>query len=243
MPSIDQLPGFRRLIRIEPRPGAVTAALEDDIHCMAVTLEHDGERIAAVRADMSRWPWSTCPGAKERLTADFTGAPLSGATEGVNKRHNCTHLYDLAALAARYALSDAPLRFEVLTSDEVAGEVVSELRRDGETVMCWTLRDDVVTAPEGPAGRHLMALRDWIATLSGEEREAARMLQWASLVAHGRKYPWVIGSDPSHMPPNCHSFQPEQAQHARRIGDRVDFSAPDSRKPLSGFTGSGFRED
>jgi len=47
-PDIASLPGYRRTTRVVPFPGAVVAMMEDDMHCMAVTLRHDGERVTAV---------------------------------------------------------------------------------------------------------------------------------------------------------------------------------------------------
>jgi len=67
MTEVQDLPGYRRRIRIEPRTsaegGAVLAMLEDDMHCMAVTLRHEGGVVTAVEPVMERAPWTTCPGA------------------------------------------------------------------------------------------------------------------------------------------------------------------------------------
>ena len=47
-PVLDVLPGYRRRFRVTPGPGQVTSELEDDNHCMAVTLRHqDGDQQAA----------------------------------------------------------------------------------------------------------------------------------------------------------------------------------------------------
>ena len=42
--------------------GEVRSEVEDDYHCMAVVVRHDGRVAQAVEADMIRAPWTTCPG-------------------------------------------------------------------------------------------------------------------------------------------------------------------------------------
>ena len=75
--DIENLPGFRRRFLVTPAPDRVTAAVEDDYHCMAVTLHHDGASVASVDATMDRAPWTTCPGAPVVLAATFTGVALA----------------------------------------------------------------------------------------------------------------------------------------------------------------------
>ena len=232
-------PGFRRRILINPMPGASVAALEDDIHCMAVTLRHDGQNVTAVEAEVDRAPWDTCPGAKAVLVSSFTGLPLiPGGTPG-NKRQNCTHLYDLADWAMSHALGQEALTYDIWVSDPEDGGVVSELWRNGVPMLRWTHRDNVLTSPAELAGASLIAMRDRLSPLPPAEREAAKILQWASLVAHGRTMPWFKQADATAMPPNCYNFQPGRAALATRKGEPQDFSA-NSREPLSGFDGQAF---
>ena len=239
---ISELPGFRRVFRIIPGAGRVTAALEDDIHCMAVTLHHDGTHITAVEPVMDRWPWTTCPGAGASLVSTFTGLPLSAALAPALKPVNCTHLYDLAVLAAAHAGDAAPLVYAVSVSDPVAGESIATLDRDGAPLLRWRLRDDVLLEPEAIAGSHVLSLSSWIKTLPVAEAEAARVLQWACLIAHGRSLPMERQSDATKMPPKCHSFQPEVAKDAVRIGELIDFSRT-ARAPLAHFDGDHFRRE
>ena len=105
--------------------------------------------------------------------------------------------------------------------------------------MSWTLQGNDIVAPDGPAGSTLFTMRNWIAGLDAPMREAARILQWASIVAHGRQMEWVIGAKATHMSGQCYSFQPERAVNARRTGERLDFSSGD-RVTLSHFDGEGF---
>jgi Protein of unknown function (DUF2889) len=231
--------GFRRRWLITPTDGHISAAVEDDFHCMAVALDHDGETITGVRAEMDRWPWLTCPGAVTVVRDTFTGVVLRQAAKRGEKPANCTHLYDLALLAANHALDTHPTQYDVYIADAVDGRVEAELYRDGAQVMVWSLVNDVVDAPAELGGTALFALKGWIATLSPDLQEAARLLQWASLIAHGRDIPMERQSDATRMPPNCYTFQPERAPKAARIGRIYDFSEGPV-EPLDHFDGANF---
>lgn len=232
-------PGFTRRFRVTPGEGQSTAALEDDFHCMAVTLHHDGVTVTRVEAHTERAPWTTCLGAPAMLVETFAGKPLADAVRAGDKRANCTHLYDMAVLAATHAHDARALVYDIFAGDDADGRSETEIRRDGRLIHRWTIADDVIVAPEGPAGRRLLSMRDWIETLSGEEREAARILQWASLVAHGRRYDPATRGEATQMPPSCYTFQPERAAVAGRFGKVIDFSR-DRRAPLDHFDGAGF---
>lgn len=216
--------GYRRRIRIEPRIGTVLAMLEDDMHCMAVTLRHADGVVTAIEPVMERAPWTTCPGARAKLVETFAGQRLEDVTSRREKRANCTHLHDLATFAAAHAGDDEGLAYDIAVSDPAGGERLLELWRDGLPVLRWREQDGRLVAPESAAGLPLMALRDWIATLPEPLQEPARMLQWAGLVAHGRTIPIEQQSRASDLPPNCYSFQPERAVEARRIGVIRDFN-------------------
>ena len=231
MRPIDDLPGYRRRIRIEPLEGAVLAMLEDDMHCMAVTLRHDGTAVTGIEPVMERVPWTTCPGARDRLVETFAGQPLAEVTARREKRANCTHLHDLAVLAAAHALDRAPMVYDVLVSDPADGERFLELRRGGERLLLWCERDGLLV---DPAGLPLMGLRDWIAALPAPEQEPARVLQWAGMVAHGRTIPLDQQSRAAELPANCYTFQPERAAVAERVGLLRDFS-DGAEAPLGRF--------
>lgn len=239
--DIDNLPGYRRRIRIVPEEGAVLAMLEDDMHCMAVRLRHAGGRVAAVEPVMERAPWTTCPGARAQLVATFTGQPLAEVTARREKRANCTHLHDLAVFAAAHAGDRWALTYDILVSDPIDGERLFELRRDGAPLLRWREREGRLTEPASAAGLPLIALRDWIAGLPAAEQEPARALQWAGLVAHGRTIPLAEQSRAQDMPANCYTFQPERAVHALRIGTTHDFSNS-TRIPLLSSKTIGFED-
>ncbi len=199
---------------------------------MSVTLEHDGAQALAVSAVLARAPWSTCPDAVARCEQTFTGVALPDfPARREQKAHNCTHLYDLALLAAAHAHDVATLVYDVYVSDPVEGERRAEIRRDGERVLDWRDKDYRVIAPDELAGLKLMEMRAWIESLDADRQEAARILQWASLIAHGRTIPLAEQSDASRMPPTCYTFQPEQAVRAQRVGKARDFS-DGSAEPL-----------
>lgn len=239
MADLDTLPGFRRRFEVFPEPGRVTAAVEDDYHCMAVTLHHDGATVTSVEAVMDRAPWTTCPAARATLKATFEGVSLADAAARGGKKANCTHLYDLAELAAAHAADSAPTRFGILVSDAVDGRNAAEIRREGQVLLRFLLDHDVIVEPAAVRGLSPHKLRPWIESLDASEREAARLLQWGSLIAHGRAIPMEKQSDASRMRPNCYTFQPENAIRAVRIGKVIDFS-DGVNQPLSHFDGRSF---
>lgn len=232
--SIEDLPGFRRRIRVEPVRDGTLAMLEDDIHCLAVTLRHDGERVLSVEPVTERMPWDTCPGAAAKLIETFAGQRIAEVNARREKKANCTHLHDLAVLAAAHATDPEGFTYDLFASDPVDGKRFLEIRRNGKAVHCWTEQDGTLVDPADLAGMSLLSMRDWIGTLEGTTQEAARLLQWGSLVAHGRTMPLEEQSRASDLPPNCYTFQPERAVRAERVGERFDFS-DGSRVPLEGF--------
>lgn len=224
------LPGYRRLIRVIPESGCVTTLLEDDIHSMALRLSHGGGRVLAIEPVIDRMPWNTCPGAAAVLIDTFVGLPLTQVTLRRDRKANCTHLHDLAVLAASHADDTQELRYDIAVSDPIEGRRDLTLARDGVPVLHWIEQEGALVSPVQVRGRTLFALRDWIASLAPMQAEAARLLQWAGIVAHGRTIPMGEQSDPTRMPANCHTFQPERVPFARRTGAVIDFSSA-RRKP------------
>jgi len=228
------LPGYRRRILIEPRPGSVTAELEDDYHRMAVTLTHAGGVITAVDSAMKRSPWTTCPGAIAQLGATFLGKALDASARD-EKTLNCTHLFDLATFAAGHAGGSAPVSYEIEVSDPVDGSVEARLWRDGAPVFHWRTTDGILTAPADMAGIEMMTgIGRWIAAQPAALQEPARILRWAAMVAHGRAIAMPAGMSATHFATGaCFTFQPDMAkQGTRRPGADVDFTAQ-GRSPLA----------
>ena len=224
--SLDELPGFRRRFRITPGAGWVRAEVEDDYHCMSLTVQHRDGIATTVEPAIQRAPWSTCPGAVEQLKQTFTGVALEGFAERGEKRANCTHLHDLATLGAAHAFDDEPLVYDVLVSDPVDGRRQSELRCNGVARLRLVLVDGQVVDPPEFAGVTLDKLGPWIASLEPRLQEGARVLRWGTMIANGRAIPLERQSDASRMPiGNCFTFQPLMRAAARRIGEIRDFSA------------------
>ncbi|MFA5941607.1 MAG: hypothetical protein WC809_19835 [Sinimarinibacterium sp.] len=224
MTALEQLPGFRRRFRVTTGPDWVRSEVEDDYHCMTVTLRHAQGVVVAVEPIMHRAPWTTCPGAVEQLKQTFTGIALDGFIARGEKPANCTHLHDLALLAAAHAADGEPLVYDILVSDPVGGERRVELRRNGLLQLGWTEQDNRIVEPVALAGLRLDQLRAWIDSLDSAQQEAARLLRWGAILAHGRTIPMERQSDASRMPPNCYSFQPQRVGDARRVGEIRDFS-------------------
>jgi hypothetical protein len=223
---LDQLPGFRRRFRITPSANSVRAEVEDDYHCMSVTVHHRDGIATEIEPAMIRAPWSTCPGAIDKLKRTFTGVALDAFGERGEKRANCTHLHDLATLGAAHASDKQPLIYDVLVSDPVGGRRDSELRCDGRTLLRLALKDGQVVEPEEFAGVTLDKLGPWIDSLEPQFREGARVLRWATMIANGRTIPLERQSDASRMPiGGCFTFQPDVRVSAKRIGKIRDFSS------------------
>lgn len=237
--ALDLLPGFRRRFLVTPAPDRVIAAVEDDYHSMAVTLHHDGMIVTGVDATMERVPWTTCPGAPAVLARTFTGVGLADVAARGEKKANCTHLHDLAVLAAAHAGDDAPVRYDIAACDPLDGLSIAEIRREGEMMLRLVHRSHVIATPQELAGLSLLRLREWMDGLEPAAREAAKLLQWGAILANGRSIPMERQSTASKVPPNCYTFQPENSVHALRVGRVIDFSAA-AIAPLDHFDGTHF---
>lgn len=225
MDTLDSLPGFRRRFRITPGPGVVRTEVEDDYHCMSVTLHHSDGVTTSIEPVLERAPWTTCPGAVERLKQTFSGVAIAAFAERGEKRENCTHLHDLATLAATHAFDSEPIVYDILVSDPVAGRRDIELRRNGQTVLRWAEVEGRIVEPAEVAGLTLDKLSRWIGSLEPQQQEGARLLRWGAIIAHGRTIPMERQSDASRMPAgNCYTFQPALMIQARRVGEIRDFS-------------------
>ena len=229
LPAIDRVPGFRRRFRITPAARWVRSELEDDYHRMTVTVHHDGKVATSIEPVLVRAPWTTCPGAVVQLERTFTGVALEAFAVRGEKQFNCTHLHDLAILAAAHAWDREPLIYDVLVSDPVDGKRRAELRRNGEALLGWTEIGFRIVEPVELAGVTLDKMRPWIDTLDPQQQEAARVLRWGNMIANGRIIPLEKQSNASRMPPTCYTFQPHRAIDAKRVGVIRDFTAGTAR--------------
>lgn len=230
---IDALPGFRRRFVVDPAPGRVQCDLEDDYHHMRVVVRHDGEVATGVEAEMIRVPWTTCGGAQAVLARTFTGVRLDEFAGRGAKVANCTHLFDIAVLAAAHAGDAALLVYDILVADPVDRVWRAELRRDGTAVLGWDVSGFVLSQPAHLAGMRLDKLRPWIDSLDPRGQEQARLLRWGTILAHGRGRQFADASERQRLPlGQCYTFQPENAPNARYIEGSVrDFSGS-SVEPL-----------
>jgi hypothetical protein len=224
MSTMQHTAGFRRRFRVTPQAGSVCAEVEDDFHHMRVSIKHDGVTAHTVTASLLRAPWSTCPGAQTKCEETFTGVELAAFPALRDKTYNCTHLYDLALLAAAHAHENVVLVYDIYVSDPIDGKRHAQLWRNAEHIIEWWDKSYRIVEPGELAGMKLNDMRLWIDSLAPVQQEAARILQWASIIAHGRIIPMDKQSDASRMPPSCYTFQPERAVIARRIGQTRDFS-------------------
>lgn len=209
----------------------VVGWLEDEFHHFGVTLIHDGTHIRDLRIAAPRHPWSTCIGADLPLRA-LIGQPLASRCAAVgamvNMRRNCTHLLDLASLAAAHAWSGRGQRRYHGTvqslSDVVAGATPGLLRatlyRDGQQVLDWDVLDYTIVAPEQFAGQGILhGFREWTDIRSVADAEDALVLRRVAFVAFGRRVSIEHARVAAEIGqgPVCHSFQPEWSRIAVRI--------------------------
>jgi hypothetical protein len=231
LPSLDSLPGYRRRFIITPQPGSVRSELEDDFHHMGVVIHHESGIATAIDAITIRAPWNTCPAAVAQVRKTFLDVPLHSFGVRGEAKINCTHLHDLAVLAAAHANDADPLTYDVLVCDAIAGRSRAELRRNGEPILSWTLENLTIVEPATLAGTMLFDMRAVLASMDTTTQEAMRVLRWGSIVARGRAIPFEQQSNASSMPASCFSFQPGVKEHAFRVGKRKDFS-DGSMQPL-----------
>ncbi|MBK7521748.1 MAG: DUF2889 domain-containing protein [Gammaproteobacteria bacterium] len=227
---------YRRAIRLVPTGShLLEAALEDDAHAFALTLEHDGVRVTAIEGRAVRFPLSTCDGAVAPLRA-LVGALLGGTRPELNAhidpRANCTHLHDLALLAVGHALRAEPeCRYEICIPDAREGRTLATLERDGVRLLGWEMREGVIETPALYAGQAVLGgFSSWArANLEPRELEHALMLQRGYMVAMSRRYDMAAGGRQSAllhgMHAVCYSYSPGQVEHAYGIpGCRRDFT-------------------
>lgn len=216
--------GFVRRVVIEPASTIVSAHLEDDMHCMSVSLHHEGGRIVDVTAITHRAPWTTCPQAVTVLKNQFIDGRIEDIAGARGKRHHCTHLWDLAQFAAYFCDRDKSIFIDMSVTDPVQGVREGALWFDGQQRLLWKECDLKMLEPAAVAGLGLFEMTSWLDGQDGEAAVLGRMLRWVMIVAKGRTMPLEAQSDATRMPPNCYSFQPQQSGQATRIVNLKNFS-------------------
>jgi hypothetical protein len=172
----------------------VAATVIDDYHQMACTLRHDGHVVTGINGRIIRAPFSTCPAAHIALQ-EVVGLELGAARVeiygGGRARRNCTHLFDISALAMGFALSGTRRRqLDFVVPDENECGMLVEALVDANVVHRWLLRDETIVSPSVVAGRSLFGgFAAWaIDRFRGIELDAALHLQKAVFVARGRRF-------------------------------------------------------
>lgn len=228
---------FRRAIHLRAGAGAAVADIEDDFHRFTVSIEHDGQKVTALKSQALRYPWSSCAVADSALPA-LIGLPITSDPTVIygyaDARLQCTHQFEMAGLAVAQAARGGERRYDATFSDPVDGQRRAELRCDGELVLAWTLEDGVITAPPEHAGRRPMDFRS--RTLAGapsEEAEAILILR--RTVAAGAARGLDIDAFPNAAAANrgaaCFVFSTGRPETALRMyGSVRDF--PETDPPL-----------
>lgn len=234
--TLSSAPGYRRRILIEPRPGRVTAELEDDYHRMTVALDHAEGIVTNVESQMKRAPWTGCIGAMNRIRETFVGTLLVECARRGERATNCTHLHDLAVFGAAHAGDpEEAVAYEVHCDDgDASGNRRARLWRNGTLLLDWTLAGMVLVAPSGLAGRALRDLGELISSADRDRAEAMRILRWAAIVASGRGMDIPAGLSATRFPEgSCFNFQADIAAGSLRVPDAdYDFSM-DRSEPMA----------
>lgn len=144
----------RRIRLVNESPTHAAGELEDDCHHFRVDLHHDGTIIERAIGTFMRGPWTTCAKSPEPLRA-IEGKPLTARTSEVGRytdaRQNCTHQFDLAALAVAHAtrLHERERQYDMAITDMTGEECEQSaaLWRNGEVIVRWKLRNRELTAP------------------------------------------------------------------------------------------------
>ncbi|MDE2405700.1 MAG: DUF2889 domain-containing protein [Sphingomonadales bacterium] len=236
---LSRVPGLWRRIRIVPAPGAVTAGLEDDVHRFHLRLRHDGVTITTVEAEAVRHPWTACIGAPGKLGKDLTGLTLAKVAATPAPEH-CTHLRDLAILAAAHARDDGETLLDMHVADrDATGRTVARLHANGAPRLEWHLDGTLVTPPSAQAGRDLRQLSRWSPELPAALAELAHALRRAVFVSGARAFDPPPGQSGADIDPGrvgaCFNFRAPQVQATtRRDNWRHDFTRLGGT-PLAGF--------
>lgn len=184
---------FRRRLHWRAMQGHVEVALEDSNHGFRLRLTHDAQRITQLSAEPLRFPFTTCPEAVASVQV-LVGLELTAVTEqraALPQATNCTHLIDMALLAAAHAADTGTERlYDIAVADERDGVTHARITCGEHIVHDWTIRAHLIETPSALAGRPAMrGFYAWVAQeLHGLSREAAQALQRGYFVAQSRRW-------------------------------------------------------
>lgn len=228
MPAADEwTKGLHRSIKARAGRDETRAVLHDDFHHFRLRLRHDGAVVLALTSEMLRGPYSLCPRAGEQLM-QLAGHPLSGSVAGLALRMQCTHQFELAAVAMAASARGRDCDYELGVVVEGAENFSGWIARDGRRLLDCRIDQDRFTAPGAFAGQPLGAgFTGWAtAQLAPDLAEAALLLRRGVILARARRHLPRLDAL-GHAPPtgNCWVQQPAMAEQARRhYGVVRDFS-------------------
>lgn len=233
--SAPGLPLFRRSIRLRAQVGAgdavhVRAALEDDFHHFRVELHAQSGIVSAISAQAPRHPYSLCASAVQSLQR-LIGAALPRHAHALGKavdpREQCTHLLDLAGLAAAAAARGVlQRRYDIEVPLRQDGRTQARLSRDGVPLLCWDVLDLAITGPDPYTGFDLrQGMARWaLAHLTEDEAEAALVLRRCAAISMGKGKP-LDEQVHARATGRCYAQQAERASQAlRQVGSTWDFT-------------------
>lgn len=223
---------LNRVVRTALGAGAVRAVVEDDFHHFRLTLRHDDRWVTAIEPETLRSPFSLCAAAGGRLD-EIIGVALTPLAADVFRhtepRLQCTHQFDLAALAIAAAARGIGRCYRVHVPDLTAGRTHAVVSRDGELVMAWDVEAYAIAAPARFSGIGLGAgFTDWVMrNLDADAAEAALVLRRGVFISRGRTMRAELDARPhAQASGGCWVQQPERAARAlRNVGSWRDFSA------------------
>lgn len=222
---------LNRVVRTAVAANRARAVVEDDFHHFRVRIEHDGARVVAIGAQALRYPYSLCPAAGGELQ-NLVGAALTTWASDVFRytepRLQCTHQFDLAALALAAAARGQGRTYRAQVFDAVDGLMKAWVSRDGAPVHEWSVEGYAISTPSRFGGLGLgQGFTSWVAAnLDEGDAEAALVLRRSVFISRGRSRLPELDRMP-HAPEfgGCWVQQPGRAQTARReIGSAQDFS-------------------
>ncbi len=231
-------PGLWRRVIIQPGRDAhgswIGGALEDDVHCFHLRLDHADGRIIRALAEAVRHPWSACPGAAPHIARELTGALLADVAARDPTQH-CTHLFDLAVVLAAHADDVEPTTIDMRVADRVDERTTATLTLNGAEVLRWHLNGTAIAGH----GRDLRQLSQWKHELGPAGAEQATMLRRAVFVSGVRQY--TAPADLTAAEPGsqrmgvCYNYQlPQAATSTRTPNWATDWSSGES-EPLAGL--------
>lgn len=226
---------YRRHVRTRAEAGIVHADMEDDSHRFGVSVRHDGCTVTAVEGRSIRAPWTLCAGALDMLP-ELVGMPLApsplAAGDFTDQKSQCTHLFDLAAIAISHAARGIAGRDYRVEAPWYLLDVARTMTlcRDEKAVLEWTLDRDRILAPEPYAAVGVRPMLVWAKqTLADPDAiEAVFIMRRAVLISASRlmdldQLPTAAAT--GHGIGACYVHHPDRIALARRnLGSSRDFT-------------------